>query len=262
MGAADGPHPEDGEGPVRPVELSPFAIAPASVTNAEFAGFIRATGYRTLAERNGLSFVFRAALAEPEAFPPARLAPWWRAVPGAFWAEPKGPGSGVEEIWNHPVTHIALEDALAFCQWSGTRLPTEAEWEFAARGGRRQQPFPWGTELNPGGQRLANTWRGPFPESDVPYLHGTEEVSSHPPNDFGLYNMIGNVWERVADRFTTLHSLRLVKDPKGPLNGARFVAKGGSYLCHASWCERYRCSSRLALDAHVTTGHIGFRVAR
>lgn len=260
MGAEDGPHPEDGEGPVRPVELSAFSIAATSVTNAEFARFVRATGYRTVAERAGASFVFMAALAEPDAFPSAPLAPWWRGVEGAFWARPKGPGGDLDALWDHPVTHVAQADALAYCRWSGTRLPTEAEWEYAARGGLARQPFPWGAELEPGGRRCSNTWRGPFPEGG--YRHGTEEVTRYAPNGFGLCNTTGNVWERVADRFTTLHSRRCAKDPKGPLNGDLFVAKGGSHLCHASYCRRYRTSSRMALDPRVTTSHIGFRVAR
>jgi sulfatase modifying factor 1 len=273
MGAADGPHPEDGEGPVRQVFLDPFAIAASAVTNAEFSAFCRATGYRTLAERLGNSYVFHAFLSEPLSDPSAATvdgnAPWWHLVEGASWAAPDGPDgpdgpeSTVAGREDHPVVHIAQEDALAYCHWSATRLPTEAEWEFAARGGLAAQPYPWGAALEPTGQHRMNIWQGTFPGHNTGadgYI-GTAPVTAYEPNGFGLYNMTGNVWERVADRFTYLHGPRPMKNPRGPLNGADFVAKGGSYLCHASYCARYRTSSRQRLAAGSTTGHIGFRVA-
>jgi hypothetical protein len=161
------------------------------------------------------------------------------------------------------VTHIARQDALAFCQWSGARLPTEAEWEYASRGGLAHQPFPWGIELEPDGVHRCNVWQGNFPtyNSLADGYDSTAPVTAYKPNGLGFYNMTGNVWEWMADRFTTLHPPRHTCNPKGPLNGSAFVAKGGSYLCHASYCARYRTSSRQSLSADTTTGNLGFRVA-
>ncbi|MCY3874953.1 MAG: formylglycine-generating enzyme family protein [Rhodobacteraceae bacterium] len=263
MGAADGPHPEDGEGPVRDVFVDSFALAATAVTIAEFAEFVKSTGYRTLAERVGSSFVFHA-FCDPETdFPVMAQAPWWRHVPGAFWGSPDGPDSCTRHRRDHPVTHVAREDALAYCHWSGTRLPTEAEWECAARGGRVGEPFPWGVELEQGGIQRSNVWQGKFPDDNTcdDGFEGTAPVTAYDPNGSGFYNMTGNVWEWVSDRFTDLHSPRPVRNPKGPLNGTTLVAKGGSYLCHASYCKRYRVSSRQQLAADTTTGNLGFRVA-
>jgi len=263
MGADDGPHPEDGEGPARDVFVDRFALAATTVTVAEFAAFIADTGYRTLAERAGTSFVFQSFCDPDTAGPGAVQAPWWRQVAGACWHTPDGPESHMAGGSDHPVTHIAREDALAYCRWSGTRLPSEAEWEFAARGTLDGQPFPWGAVLEEGGEHRSNVWQGAFPArntADDGYA-GTAPVTAYRPNGLGFFNMTGNVWEWVSDRFTTLHSARAVKNPAGPLNGTRFVAKGGSYLCHASYCARYRTSSRQALEPDTTTGNLGFRVA-
>ncbi len=268
MGADDGPHPEDGEGPARDVFVDPFALAATTVTVAEFAAFIADTGYRTLAERTGTSFVFQSFRDPGTACPGAAQAPWWRQVAGACWHAPDGPVPGRPESHmaggsDHPVTHIAREDALAYCRWSGTRLPGEAEWEFAARGTLVGQPFPWGAVLEEGGEHRSNVWQGTFPARNTAEdgFAGTAPVTAYRPNGLGFFNMTGNVWEWVTDRFTTLHSARPVKNPAGPLNGTRFVAKGGSYLCHASYCARYRTSSRQALAPDTTTGNLGFRVA-
>lgn len=263
MGADDGPHPEDGEGPVRAVHVAPFALAATAVTWAEFAQFVAATGYRTLAEQNGASFVFIAPCPTHDIGPAPDLTPWWRPMPGACWRHPAGPDGPVRGPVDHPVTHIARADALAFCRWSGTRLPTEAEWEYAARGGQEQEPFPWGAELAPDGVARSNTWQGAFPDHDASQDGhvGTAAVTAYAANEYGFYNMTGNVWEWVWDRFTTLHSPRPTRNPTGPLNGNRFVAKGGSYLCHASYCARYRTSSRQSLPGQTTTGNLGFRVA-
>lgn len=263
MGADDGPHPEDGEGPVRDVFLNPFSLAATAVTIADFAEFVAATGYRTLAERIGNSFVFHAFCNPDAAYAAPVHAPWWRQVPGACWRLPNGPDGTHDVPDDHPVTHVARQDAIAYCRWSGTRLPTEAEWEYAARGALEGQPFPWGDTLETGGGHLCNVWQGEFPAANTAEdgYHGTAPAPAFPPNGFGFYNMTGNVWEWVGDRFTTSHSPRPTRNPKGPLNGALFVAKGGSYLCHASYCARYRTSSRQSLPPTTTTGNLGFRIA-
>lgn len=263
MGANDGPHPQDGEGPSRKVFVDGFSLAATTVTIGEFREFVKSTGYKTLAERLGYSFVFSAFLNSPEKHPPSEQAPWWRQVSGACWYSPYGTQNKSGGIADHPVTHVSFEDALAFCKWSQTRLPSEAEWEFAARGGLEAQPYPWGDALAPGGQYRANVWQGQFPDhntGDDGYA-GTAPVSTYPPNGFGFYNMTGNVWEWTMDRFTNLHSPRPVRNPIGPLNGNARVGKGGSYLCHSSYCFRYRTSSRQALLPDTVAGNIGFRVA-
>jgi formylglycine-generating enzyme required for sulfatase activity len=262
MGADNSPHPEDGEAPERDVFLTGFALAATTVTIEAYAAFVDATGYRTEAERNGSSFVFYAQCDPSGAFAAPVHAPWWRQVPGACWHSPNGPAQAAPDA-SHPVTHVTRLDALAYCHWSGTRLPTEAEWEYAARGKLQGQPFPWGDELEPQGTHQANIWQGEFPDKNTGAdgYTGTAPAMSFPAHGFGHFNMVGNVWEWMSDRFTTQHSPRPVKNPAGPLNGSQFVAKGGSYLCHASYCTRYRTSSRQALSPDTSAGNIGFRVA-
>lgn len=263
MGADDGPHREDGEGPVRQVYVDPFCIGTKAVSNREYAQFVAETGYQTVAEQQGWSFVFH--LLVPEHGEPVAAAlptPWWRKVPHANWASPGGPGTEAQAGADLPAVHIALQDALAFCAWAHCRLPTEAEWEFAARGGLSGNRYPWGNTEAPNGTPMTNVWRGRFPDRPEagPAFRGPCEVGAFPPNGYGLYNMVGNVWEWTSDRFTHLHGPQSVRNPIGPLNGARFVAKGGSYLCHPSYCDRYRTSSRQGLAPDTTAGHIGFRV--
>ncbi len=264
MGAADAPHPADGEGPVRSVRVDQFMLASTVVSNLDFRQFTDATNYLTDAERAGSSFVFHLFLKSVTGTPAFSVAPWWREVAGACWQAPEGPDSNLGERWDHPVVHVTRNDALQYCRWSGARLPTEAEWEFAARAGLASQPYPWGSELLPDGRHCCNIWQGEFPNINTGSdgFAGTAPVNAYIANAYGFYNMSGNVWEWVADRFTNLHSPRAVKNPRGPLNGDRFVAKGGSYLCHESYCLRYRTSSRQALPASVAAGNLGFRIAR
>ena len=256
----------DGEGPAHEVVVSPFAISRHAVTNAQFAAFVAATGYRTEAERYGSSFVFAGLL--PGDFAPTRVvvaAPWWREVEGADWAHPEGPGSGWEERAEHPVVHLSWTDTLQFCVWSDARLPTEAEWEYAARGGRAGTRFPWGEELEPGGEHRMNVFQGSFPEENTAadgYL-GTAPVSAFPPNGFGLHNMTGNVWEWTADRFDRNFYLESPReDPICAEGAGPVVMRGGSYLCHASYCNRYRVDARSSNPSDGSTGNLGFRVVR
>jgi formylglycine-generating enzyme required for sulfatase activity len=241
MGAEDGPHPEDGEGPPRQVKLSEYSIRKTTVTNAHFAAFTADTGYVTQAERRGSSHVFQGQLAQPHKFPSvSNLTPWWREVSGACWRTPNGTDIAKDDL---PVVHLTLQDAQAFCNWATTRLPTEAEWERAAQD----------TDLAD-----INIWRGKFPDQSVGTV-GPWPAESGLANPNGLYHMCGNVWEWTADRFTNLHSPRRVIDPKGPLNGSDRVVKGGSFLCCPSYCARFRPSSRRAEDPQATTSHLGFR---
>jgi formylglycine-generating enzyme len=258
--------PADGEGPVRTVRVRPFWIDPVTVSNARFGEFVQATGYVTEAERYGWSFVFGGLL--PDEFPPTRgaiQAPWWRQVLGADWRHPEGRQSSVADRMDHPVVHVTWRDAVGYCQWSGLRLPTEAEWEYAARGGLEQARFPWGDELTPGGQHRCNIWQGRFPSDNTMedgYL-GTAPVTAYEPNGFGLYQVAGNVWEWCADWFhTAFHVDGPRHDPTGPASGEAKVIRGGSYLCHRSYCNRYRVGARSSNTPDSSTGNMGFRVAR
>jgi len=266
MGAEDPlAYPADGEGPVHEIFLSPFQIDTHTVSNERFAAFVASTGYVTDAERWGWSFVFGGLL--PEDFPPTRAvagAPWWRQVEGAQWRNPEGPHSELAGREDHPVVHVSHNDALAYCGWAGVRLPSEAEWEFAARGGLRGRAFPWGDELEPGGAHRMNVWQGEFPVRDTAAdgHAGTAPVDSFAPNGYGLHNVTGNVWEWTADWFDPgWYRASPRDDPSGPGAGSLRVTRGGSYLCHASYCRRYRVSARGANRPDDATGNIGFRVA-
>ena len=258
--------PSDGEGPVRPVSLSPFEIDACPVTNLEFSAFISATGYRTDAERFGWSFVFWSLIPE-EHFDKvvedtAAPAPWWCKVPGATWKHPEGPLSNVNERWNHPVVHVSWNDAVSYASWASKQLPTEAQWEYAARGGLVQKLYPWGDDLTPGGEHLCNIWQGHFPSEDLAEdgFAGTCPVDAFPPNGYGLYSVTGNVWEWCADWFqTSFGTASDLHDPKGPDTGDTKVMKGGSFLCHASYCNRYRVAARTSNTPDSSASNIGFR---
>jgi formylglycine-generating enzyme required for sulfatase activity len=231
------------------VHVEAFRISPTTITNAAFTSFIRATHYITEAERQGTSFVFYLQLPEHlrnTATHAVTETPWWIPVEHASWQRPEGPGSHIRDRPNHPVVHVSWNDAIAFCAWSNTRLPTEAEWERAARGGLEGMRFAWGDELcDAHGIPRANVFRGTFPNAPDPaWTPAPVHAWWGEPNGFGLYNVCGNVWEWCADAW-----------PDG-----RRALRGGSFLCHDSYCNRYRVAARSANTPDSTTSNIGFRV--
>lgn len=258
----------DGEGPVREVTLSPFLLDRYQVTNADFARFVQEAGYRTEAEQFEWSFVFWAHLPRVRFYElvedTVAAAPWWCKVRGARWNAPEGPGSSIAARATHPVVHISWNDAQAYCAWAGNRLPSEAEWECAARGGLVQKLFPWGDKLRPEGKHRCNIWQGEFPKSDTADdgYAGTCPVGAFPPNAFGLYTITGNAWEWCADWFSAdFHVAADRHDPQGPADGVARVMKGGSFLCHKSYCNRYRVAARTSQTPDSSSSNVGFRCA-
>jgi sulfatase modifying factor 1 len=245
--------PADAEGPVREETVKPFYIDATTVTNEQFAAFTDATGYITEAEQFGWSFVFHLFVSKTTAAKVDAAVPgatWWWKVDGADWRHPEGPDSDIESRQDHPAVHLSWNDAAAYCEWAGKRLPTEEEWEYAARGGLEQKRYPWGDELTPGGEHRCNIWQGQFPvinTADDGYA-GTAPVRSYLPNGYGLYNMSGNVWEWCSNWFDAGKQQKAVR--------------GGSYLCHESYCNRYRVAARTSNTPDSSTGHMGFRCVR
>lgn len=256
----------DGEGPSRRVRLSAFRIAPTTVTNRAFSHFVRATRYITEAERIGHSFVFHLQL--PPDLRAASAAvpgmPWWRMVEHACWQRPEGPGSHIHTRPEHPVVHVSWNDAQAYCAHVGARLPSEAEWEYAARGGLEGRRLPWGDALAPDGERRCNIWIGPgFPNDPAPgSIPGTVRVDAFAPNGLGLFNVCGNVWQWCADTFLPdYHRATAASDPLDARASGQRAMRGGSFLCHDSFCNRYRVAARSSNTPHSAASNIGFRLA-
>lgn len=253
----------DGEGPVRSVSVQSFAIDQYAVTNSMFTEFINETGYITDAERFRWSYVFHTLVSDQaKILGVPKEASWWFAVKDASWKNPEGGNSTVVTRLNHPVVHVSWNDAMAYCKWSKKRLLTETEWEYAARGGLVQKKYPWGNELMPNNKHRCNIWQGEFP------LHNTAEdgfistapVDTYEPNAYGLYNMAGNVWEWCSDWYSSVHSSsRMNENPIRTEKKEVKVLKGGSYLCHKTYCNRYRVSARIKNTMDSSSGNIGFR---
>lgn len=273
----DGAH-GDGETPVHPVVLSAYSIDATSVTNADFARFVEDTGYRTEAETFGFSAVFHLALAadQEDVTGPAAGAPWWLGVRGADWRHPGGRRSDLDGVEDHPVVHVSWNDAQAYCRWAGRALPTEAQWEHASRGGLAGARYPWGDQVPADDDAAAddaageawpcNIWQGAFPVRNTARdgFLTTAPVRSYAPNGFGLWQTVGNVWEWCADWFNPrTYELALrhgeVRDPAGPGYGISRVMRGGSYLCHDSYCNRYRNAARTSNTPDSSSGNVGFR---
>jgi len=275
----DDAFPDDGEGPVRDVTVNPFWIDTAQVTNDQFAAFVDATGYQTESEKFGWSFVFHLHI-PPKVKDRLRKTnavmnlQWWLAVPGACWKRPEGERRDLKGRGMEPVVHVSWADAIAYCQWAGKRLPTEAEWEYAARGGLDHKRYPWGDELTPRSKHRCNIWQGKFPETNSAedgYV-GRCPKEAFAPNGYGLYNVSGNVWEWCNEWFSpTWHQEQppevALNNPKGPAVpdpnvGERKLMKGGSYLCHRSYCNRYRVAARTSNTPDSATDNCGFRCVR
>lgn len=287
------------ERPAHRVRVGGFWMDATEVTNARFRAFVDATGYVTTAERaitwEELQKQLPPGTPRPEdemlapgsmVFTPPRRAVdlrdftrWWSWVPGASWRHPTGPGSSIEGMDAYPVVHVSWDDAAAYCAWAGTRLPTEAEWERAARFGHDGERFAWGDELEPGGRHMANIWQGSFPHDNTGEdgFAGAAPVGSFPASALGLYDMAGNVWEWTADQFRPdAYAARVAgigpggccvnpkgpestADPRNPYSDDSRVQKGGSFLCHASYCESYRPSAKMASPRDTGMSHVGFR---
>jgi formylglycine-generating enzyme required for sulfatase activity len=285
MMGSDRHYPE--EAPARKAAVEPFWIDAMPVSNRDFAAFVKATGWITQAELppgpadypGGLPNMLKPAslVFTPTAGPVDLAQPgaWWRHVSGATWRTPLGPGSSLDGAWNHPVVHVAWRDVEAYARWAGADLPTEAEWEFAARGGLDGAEYAWGAELSPHGRRMAHTWDGPFPYENHNRWRRTSPIGVYPPNGYRLYDMIGNVWEWTKDWWSTssppVKACCAADQTPGDLEAAsrdpslpavqipRKVIKGGSHLCAPCYCRRYRPAARQPQAVDTSASHVGFR---
>ena len=296
MGANDPPDMDDvgmkattDARPIHRVYVDGFFMDRTDVTNAHFAAFVRATGYVTIAERKPNATEFPTAppenlVAGSVVFsPPDHAVPlnnhfqWWSYVPGANWRHPLGPKSDIKNKDDYPVVHVAYEDAEAYAKWAGKRLPTEAEWEFAARGGVAGKPFVWGDEFRPGNKWMANTHQGHFPIDDTgeDHFHGIAPVAQFAPNPYGLYDMAGNVWQWTSDWYRSdyyaqLAAAGVARNPRGPDTSfdpsepgpPKKVHRGGSFLCTDQYCSRYVVGTRGKGEVSTGTNHLGFRCVK
>lgn len=250
----------DREMPEHIVQTNGFYIDKFEVSNAEFSKFIDDTGYVTYAEKFSDSFVFQEFLSKSlrEIYRDYRVANaiWWYKINNTFWKQPNGPESSIDDRMNHPVVHVSWFDAQAYCKWKSKRLPTEIEWEIACRGGKKSKLYPWGNKLMPQNKHWLNIWQGEFPAGNTADdgYQSTCPVDQFKQNDFGLYNIVGNVWEWVDTNW---------RDDEANVdsNTIEKVKKGGSYLCHKSYCYRYRCAARSSNTADSSAGNLGFRCA-
>jgi formylglycine-generating enzyme required for sulfatase activity len=276
--------------PIHRVHVDAFWMDATEVTNADFAAFVKATGYVTVAERAPSRQDFPGVATEalvpgssvftppPAPVPLSNALAWWRYVPGASWRHPAGPGSDLRGRDKHPVVHVAYADAEAYATWAGKRLPTEAEWEFAARGGAAGKLYAWGDELKPGGRHRANIHEGTFPTSDSGEdgFAGVAPVAQYPPNPYGLYDIGGNVWEWVSDWYRPEYYATLAaaggvaRNPRGPdssfdpaePDARKRVHRGGSFLCTDQYCTRYMVGTRGKGEISTGTNHLGFRLVK
>jgi formylglycine-generating enzyme required for sulfatase activity len=296
MGANDPPDMDDvgmkathDARPIHRVHVDGFFMDTTVVTNAQFAEFVRATGYVTVAERKPRAEDFPGAPPEnlvagsvvfappPQPVPLDNHFRWWTYVPGANWRHPLGPSSDITGKDNYPVVHVAYEDAEAYAKWAGKRLPTEAEWEFAARGGKSGEPFVWGDEFRPHGKWMGNTHQGNFPDADTGEdgFTGIAAVAQYPPNQYGLYDMAGNVWQWTSDwyrpdYYATLATAGVARNPRGPETSfdpsepgeKKKVHRGGSFLCTDQYCSRYIVGTRGKGEPNTGTNHVGFRLVK
>ncbi len=241
------------EGPPHRVRIKSFYLDVTEVTNAQFAKFAAATGYVTESEKQGSSGVFNPEVGE------------WSLVDGADWRHPTGPGSSIEGMDEYPVVQVSWDDASAYAAWAGKRLPTEAEWEYAARGDLDNALYPWGNDLTPQGKYRANVWQGTFPLQDqgLDGFSAPAPVKRYPPSSHGLYDMAGNVWEWVADWYAPdYYSDSPADNPPGPAAGTEKVQRGGSWMCSKNYCQGYRVAARQKTTPDTALNNLGFRCAK
>lgn len=263
-------YPIDNEGQPQEINLREFYIDKTSVTNNQFQKFVQETGYITEAELIGASFVFHLLVSKENQGTEVVNLPWWRDVKGATWKHPFGDHRSIDKLLDHPVVHVTVKDALAYCKWAGKRLPSETEWQIAAAGGTSLKRYPWGNTLMINNEHQCNIWQGEFPlnnTKDDGYL-GTAPVTEFYVNDYGIHQMIGNVWEICSNEaridLDKVEVTSLNQQIESHKNNSfnNYAVKGGSFLCHDSYCNRYRLAARNGLDSTSSASNLGFRCAR